>query len=182
MWCFAYTVCFCNPAFSYWLHVAMAAVQLWPDLQKGAISCILKCAYFKEAYFCNAMHNPNQIGVLWRRRCCCSGAEMKSYDCTIRVFRDRVHGICDRRKFFKKWHHHKGAYLRNGGSSGLLVWDGISWRFCTKNYFAAINSCGIWQFENCQKFWENVGYGPFLQTLTLHYCHSSCASMIRLPW
>ena len=63
------------------------------------------------------------MGVLWRRG---NDAEMKFWDCAIREFRGGVHGISDHGKFFEKWHNYEGAYLQNGGSSGLLVRDGIS--------------------------------------------------------
>jgi len=50
----------------------------------------------------------------------------ESYDCTIGMLWGGVHGVCDRGEFFEKWHYYEGAYLQNGGSSGLLVLDDIT--------------------------------------------------------
>jgi len=87
-----------------------------------------KCAYFKEAYFRNAMRNPNQRWVFYGGGV---AAAMTRANEVLGLrhpgeFRGGVHGICDRGKFFEKWHYYEGAYLRNGESFGLLAWDGIS--------------------------------------------------------
>ena len=39
--------------------------HMWPDLRKGTLTRFSKCAYFKEAYFGNAMHNLNQTWVFY---------------------------------------------------------------------------------------------------------------------
>jgi len=44
------------------LH-ATCVYNMRPDLRKGTIYHILKCTYFKELYFHNAMHNLNQTWV-----------------------------------------------------------------------------------------------------------------------
>ena len=97
------------------------------------------------------------------------------------MLRGGVHGVCDRGEFLEKWHYYEGAYLWNGGSSGLLAWDGISegyYLYCTKDYIVAINSCGndslkLSKIENSWKMGVKV---PFLRSSHISSIHGRSGS------
>ena len=77
---------------------------------------------------------------------------------------DGLHGICNRGE---KWHYYKGTYYWNGGSSRLLVWDGISWRlvlvlyqelFCCHKLSWKYESLKSSKIENFWKIWDMVPF------------------------
>ena len=53
-------------------EVQMASVnlrllnQFCEDLWEGTISCILKCMFLKDVYFCNCTHNPTWMWVVYK--------------------------------------------------------------------------------------------------------------------
>ena len=144
---------------------------MWPDLWKGALTRFSKCAYFKEAYFRNAMRYLNQTWVFYGEGVAaaitqkwslstapsgCYGAEFTALAIEVSFSKNgtttkaRIFGMEGALDFYR----------------GIALVEGYC-LYCTKDYIVAINSCGnmtVWKsskIENSRKMRVKV---PFLRS------------------